>query len=152
MTQLDLSNPEFDLEIKVVTHRGKRERRALLLSFFRQIRPWLKHVTHVACDHTSDGIIRSAKYRNNHVGMVKTASLSSLSGAVGYEIKMQRLKLGLTQAAVARAIGIQRTHLSDIERGIHLPRPETRAALGRVLQANFWSDESDIQTFPLSPW
>jgi transcriptional regulator with XRE-family HTH domain len=46
---------------------------------------------------------------------------------------MKRLELGLSQAELARKIGIRRTHLSQLERGRHLPNPKTRALLEEAL-------------------
>lgn len=47
------------------------------------------------------------------------------SQELGSEIRKLRLKAGLSQEELAQRIGIQRTHLSDIERGIYRPKAET---------------------------
>jgi DNA-binding XRE family transcriptional regulator len=53
--------------------------------------------------------------------------------ALGFEIQTIRLKMGITQAELASQLGIRRTHLSDIERGLHLPRNSTLIKLREIL-------------------
>lgn len=44
-----------------------------------------------------------------------------------------RKKRGLTQAEVARKVGISQPSLCDIERGITSPRPDTAKKIAEVL-------------------
>ncbi len=45
--------------------------------------------------------------------------------SIGYKIRMVRLKKGIKQTEVARAIGMMQPQLSDIEKGKHIPSMKT---------------------------
>jgi transcriptional regulator with XRE-family HTH domain len=51
--------------------------------------------------------------------------ISTPSGALGYEIRTKRLRLGISQANLARDLGLSRTHLSALERGLYTPQMKT---------------------------
>lgn len=48
-------------------------------------------------------------------------------------MRFYREYLGISQRAVARAVGITSTEMSRIERGIHLPNVVTGILIARVL-------------------
>jgi DNA-binding XRE family transcriptional regulator len=49
------------------------------------------------------------------------------------EIKQRRINLGLTQTAVAKAAGISKTAVCEIEKGGHKPNLDTLIGLARGL-------------------
>jgi len=134
MTTLQMRGPDTDIDLKLVSRLSKRERRAIVRSFLSQIRPWIGHFSTAAIDHSDDGNVRNRQAICRGVRATKARPLSTISGAFGFEVRMKRLELGTTQAALAESLGIRRSHLSDIERGIYLPNPRTRSEIERVLQ------------------
>lgn len=134
MTTLELLGPNSQLQLKFISQGDKRERRAFVRSFLAQIRPWLKYFNEPVINHSERGLIRERPVGRSGVNIFQSSPLSSLSGALGYEIRQKRIELGLTQGELAPMLAIQRSHLSDLERGIHLPNPKTRLAIERVLK------------------
>lgn len=53
------------------------------------------------------------------------------------QLRLARLRKGLTQEELADRAGIDRSHLSYIERGIRAIRPNTARALARALRMGF---------------
>jgi len=125
MSVLDVDGPGFGIEVRLVSRDGKRLRRALLRDFYQKIHPWLKGLKEgfqptAQLDHVACGVIRSKRAM---VGI--RIFREGESQELGSEIRKLRLKAGLSQEELAQRIGIQRTHLSDIERGIYRPKAET---------------------------
>lgn len=58
-----------------------------------------------------------------------------LQKSVGRAIRMQRERSGLTQAALAEAVGLTEQYIGVIERGVRAPSFKTLEALARTLQA-----------------
>jgi len=57
-----------------------------------------------------------------------------LQKSVGRAIRMQRERLGLTQAVLAEAVGLTEQYIGVIERGVRAPSFRTLEALARTLQ------------------
>ena len=140
MTSVSMTSADTDLEIKMVSRLEKRERRALTRALVRQLGPFLKQFDQIICDHTSDGMIRSQK-ANRKLRTFHSSLPTSMQGAFGLEIRMRRLALGLSQAQLARKVGMRRSHLSDLERGLHSPK-------GRIFDAlqRFFNLEADLRS------
>lgn len=134
ITTLDLSSPDFELGLTLISKLGKRERRAITLSFLRQIRPWFKHFTHQSINHNASGVSFNLRDQERKVKQFHTQPITSLAGRIGFEIRMQRLKIGLSQVLLAKAAGIKRPHLSKIERGLHHPFPQTIQKIKNALK------------------
>lgn len=134
LTTLELRGPDFDLELKLLSRLGKRERRTIVRGFLRQIKPWLKYFKSGAIDHPNCAIIRSTRAIHRGISLDDAPSLENPKGALGYEIRMRRLRLGLSQTELAQRFQISRPHLSAIERGHHVPHPKTWHALQSFLQ------------------
>lgn len=135
MTTLELAGPDSELQLKFLSRLGKRERRAVVRSSLVQIRPWIQHFTEAAVDHSGDGLIRDRRATRRGVKVPHSNTVSSLPGKLGFEIRMKRLELGLTQSQLAQMAGIRRSHLSDLERGIYLPNFGTWTEITRALNS-----------------
>lgn len=57
-----------------------------------------------------------------------------LQKSVGRAIRMQRERMGLTQAALAEAVGLTEQYIGVIERGVRAPSFKTLEALARTLK------------------
>jgi DNA-binding XRE family transcriptional regulator len=134
MTTVSLRGPDSEIEIRIVSRAGRRERRTFVRSFLVQIRPWLSHFRNREISHSGRGLVPGRRVGRDEITPFHSTSVATLAGALGYEIRRKRTELGLTQSDLARSVAIQRSHLSDIERGIHLPNPRTRLALERELR------------------
>jgi transcriptional regulator with XRE-family HTH domain len=58
----------------------------------------------------------------------------TLQKSVGRAIRMQRERAGLTQAALAEAVGLTEQYIGVIERGVRAPSFKTLEALARTLK------------------
>jgi DNA-binding XRE family transcriptional regulator len=125
LTKLELIGKEFDLELKILSRQGKQERRALIKSFLRQIKPWLQYFKEGAIDHPDCTIIRNQRAKSRGAKADQGQPIDTPAGALGYEIRMKRLKLGLSQSELAKQLQISRPHLSGLERGLHIPHEKT---------------------------
>lgn len=134
LTTLELRGPDSDLQIKFLCQLGKRERRTFIRGFLTQIRPWLHYFYEPIIDHTGKGRVREKPVGRWRVNTFQSSPVGTLPGALGYGIRKKRMELGLTQAQLAAMLEIQRTHLSEIERGIHLPNSRTRQRIVTVLE------------------
>lgn len=140
MTTLRVQSRDSDLEIKIVSRLGRREQRLWIRQLWQHIRPALERLNPVDTihfNHNANGFSRSRLLRFHRFRAFRSAPLATVRGNVGAEIRSQRLKLGLTQQALAPQLGIQRSHLSDLERGLHKPNAETLAALEKTLSVKF---------------
>lgn len=132
MSTLDIDGPGFGIEVRLVSRDGKRLRRSFLREFYQLIHPWLANLEQgsqpsARLDHVACGVIRSSRAAEG----IRPFQQGD-SKILGSEIQKRRLNAGLSQQELARKIRIQRSHLSDIERGIHRPKTET---LREILEA-----------------
>jgi DNA-binding XRE family transcriptional regulator len=133
-TYMEVSGCLGEISIKVTSHLNARQRRAIALGFFRQIRPFLKYFRTGSAHHSENQL--TDFFRNEARGLIiyPSEAISANAGRIGFAIRMQRLEMGLTQEALARRSGIIRSHLSKMERGLCLPRRTTFYQLERVLK------------------
>lgn len=65
-----------------------------------------------------------------------------MSERLGNSLKAERERLGLTQAALAEAVGVSRKTVNTVENGVFVPSTllalKLAAALGRPVEALFW--------------
>ncbi len=134
MTTLYLIGDEADVQIRLLSKTSKKERRAFVRSFLIHMRPWIRYFTQAAVTHSGRGIITEKSFERKKIVIDQSRSVASPSGAIGYEIRIARLKLGLSQTEVAKHLGISRSHLSDLERGKYSPNKNTRKIIEQMLQ------------------
>jgi DNA-binding XRE family transcriptional regulator len=133
MTTLILRGPDSELELKLVSRENLRERRAFVRSLLTQIRPWLEHFKKPIISHSPTGRVRIHPRGRSDIKVFDARPIETNGGAYGFQIRRQRNRLGLSQATLAAYIGIRRSHLSDIERGIHRPSAKTHLAISEAL-------------------
>jgi DNA-binding XRE family transcriptional regulator len=151
MTTLELAGPENELQVRFISNLSKQERRAFLRGFLGEIRPWLHYFQTAAIDHSADGSIRDRRNQKRGVSLFQKALkqedvLNPVTVAIGYEIKMQRLELGVTQKRFAATAGFRQSHLSDIERGIYSPNANTRKKIATAFEIF-----ATIGKYPIKP-
>jgi DNA-binding XRE family transcriptional regulator len=134
LTTLELQSKDFDLELKLVSRLSKRERRAIIRGFLRHIKPWLAHLRDGAIDHPNCAIIRSTRARQRGISKDQGLLFDDPRAKLGYEIRMKRLRMGLTQKDLATKLKISRPHLSSMERGQFTPRAKTWSAVCKFLE------------------
>ena len=66
---------------------------------------------------------------------------------IGEKIKKQRFKLGMTQATLARKVGISPQRIYQYEKGIRVPKIETLIKLANALRCRP-EDIADYEHFP----
>jgi hypothetical protein len=67
------------------------------------------------------------------MGRRASTDLETEKGKIGFEIRTQRLALGLTLDDLGRLAGLNAGHLSELERGMSRPRYSTLEKLARAL-------------------
>lgn len=75
--------------------------------------------------------------------------LTRVPGFDPSRLKMQRKSAGMTQAALAEAIGVDRTYVAQWESGRRSPRPQTLARIAHLLSVHP-SDFVDPSVDPMS--
>jgi len=131
MSELVLRESDCTIRIKINCRYSPKMRRAFLLSFFKMIRPGLnyfesyfRHEEHLASFNRDKkfplSILRSPDIITNH-------------GKFGLEVRVQRLKLKLTQLQLAQLIKTSRCRISLIERGLSVPQPKTYEKIAKIL-------------------
>jgi DNA-binding XRE family transcriptional regulator len=118
------------IEFRLHARLPAKARRALMVSLFREVRPWLEMFT-------GSMMAQSDRWtsfeRPVHHPILESATRSQ--GALGLRIRMLRLERGLTLAQLSEKAGLNLGHLSELERGLLKPRPATLLKLERALGA-----------------
>ncbi|MBS1961141.1 MAG: helix-turn-helix transcriptional regulator [Bdellovibrionales bacterium] len=133
MTTLELEGPDMELHVRFLARLGKRERRTIVRSLFIQLRPWLRSFTRAAIDNAGDGAIHDSRARERGVFFSASTPIEAAEDAWGTTIRLRRLGLGWTQTELAQRTGIRRSHLSDLERGLHRPSETTKRKIEGLL-------------------
>ncbi len=134
MTTLYLMGEASEVQVRILSKASRHERRAFLRVLLAQIRPSLKYFTASALSDSGQGKISENVLNRSQVHVAQSGDLTTLSGAWGYEIRTKRTKLGLSQAELASILGMGRSHLSELERGLHHPHVKTRRKIEKLLQ------------------
>jgi hypothetical protein len=132
-TMLTATGPLAEIRLEIRGRLCPRQRRAIAIQFFRQLRPWLELLENTRIHHLEDDHFHFERERLRGVKLFQHRNLGSPATALGFKIRMQRLEGGYTLHQLARKAEIHPGHLSEIERGLHLPRRGVR----RKLEAAF---------------
>lgn len=136
-TEIQLWGLPGSVKVVVEGRLSSRQRRALGLTFFRHIRPWIEYFRMRGyVMHWDDPRFDLGLLEARGVNLFESQTASTAAGDFGFRIRMQRLGIGLSQEELARKAEINRCHLSEIERGLVLPNRSTREKLWQALLAN----------------
>lgn len=123
-TEMVVECTNFELKVEVRGSVSQRERRAVLLATFRRISPLFKLMDFEEpvyeegwIVHRDGGWENAFRDRRKGVRLRQAVRSRTPEQKLGFEIRMRRLKLGLSQVSLARSANINRSHLSQIERG-----------------------------------
>jgi hypothetical protein len=111
-------------------------RRAIIRGFFRHNKSWLRYFRSIAFNHMEHVNIDPHHAAKRGLPLFKSKNFDHPAGRVGFEIRLRRLNLGLTQAQLARRTGIVASHISLIERGLVDVRETTYKRLWDATQAD----------------
>jgi DNA-binding XRE family transcriptional regulator len=134
-TALNASGPMGSIQLRIVTRMSRQQRRAMGISFFRTILPWVRYFLNFSVNHL-DEITNFARADERGLFIPQSASVHSFQGSIGFEIRMRRLEIGWTQHELAEKAGVTRAHLSLIERGLYKARTATLLKIAKVLQVD----------------
>src|SRR5206468_12110226 len=111
------SGPVAVLDLRIKSRLNSRQRRLIGVTLMRALSPWLRYFSEYTVDMDRPRLPRERTVSQN-----------------GFEIRMRRLKAGLTQAELASLTGIHTSSLCAIESGTSQPHRSTlqriEAALG----------------------
>src|SRR5690606_32880532 len=113
---------------------SKHGRRQVLLALYRAIKPLFGGIRSVELNHDDTSLWAYCRNMERPVSLRQALRIGEPRHNEGFEIRMRRLKFGLTQLQFAKHCELSRTHLSRIEHGhIHI-RPETRVRIERAFR------------------
>lgn len=138
---LRLSVHDAAVEIRVRTWRSRRSRRAILLSFFRELKDVFRFWSGIYIHHDGMGL-NPWEIETRPLNFWQLPEVRNPVQTLGFRIRMRRLELGLTQKQLSAKTGLTRTHISHIEHGHGRIRSETKRLLEGALQ--FKIRHSDI--------
>jgi DNA-binding XRE family transcriptional regulator len=140
MTKFQIVIPRCKLTVILEGPRDLDERTALSLAILRRITDFF------GANHTDPNAYQSGwichythSYANNYLREPKGIFLRNAlktetkEQPVGFGIRMLRLQNGWNQSELAHHAGVNRTHLSQIEKGKCKIRPETLAKIEKAL-------------------
>jgi DNA-binding XRE family transcriptional regulator len=130
----EISGPVGILSMRIKTRLSARERRAVAIAFFRQIRPFLEYFRTGRVHHFDGGSFGFRRGEERGVNVFRSASLGSAGGILGFEIRVQRLKKGWSQSELAQRAHLSHAHVSKIERGLCIPHSLTIRRLEFLLE------------------
>ncbi|MCM2323920.1 MAG: helix-turn-helix transcriptional regulator [Oligoflexia bacterium] len=123
--------PPYRLILGVKGGSSSLARREILKLAYAQLTQQFPNVAHAWVEHLHhSGLTRVRDWMR---GM--TSRQIPIRGTpqqnLGYKIRLERLRKGLTQTELSKRIGIARNHLSDLEHGYHFPNLLTLEKLGK---------------------
>lgn len=140
VTRVHLIGHELECRLEVSERLSSRQRRVMVNSFLRHMRPWLEHFHKGTILHGGKGIPNfTEEYARVDRWMKKhREDVPIQAQEVGIRLRIRRLELGYTQVELARRARVSRTQLSGIEKGAISPRADT---LHRLRTALFLPDD-----------
>jgi transcriptional regulator with XRE-family HTH domain len=129
---LSVSVPPFEFEIRFSGPISSRGRRTFLLVVYRHLRKLLGELR---------GAIISHAHRDRYAHLFpprplsfrETPNLNTPAEKAGYVLRLQRHRNRLTLRELSEISGVNLGHLSDIERGKHIPTKWTTQRIEQAL-------------------
>ena len=132
-TRVLLDFGDFRLKLCIESCLTKQQRRAIALAIVRELAP-LWHIRGSVIRHEDDAYRDVPHWIERPTSMAQAPSFHTVELQYGMKIRLARQGRELTQAVAAKLLKINATHLSEIERGKHLPRAEIREKIRLLLQ------------------
>jgi DNA-binding XRE family transcriptional regulator len=137
-----ICRPGFKIKIEISGPVTRRQRRAMLLGIFHRVSPLFRLIepgadeypngSLIHCDGNGENLIRDL---DRGIKLRQALKTETRSEKLGFEIRMLRLKKGLSQKKLANKLGIDRGNISEIEKGHHNAKPGTIEAIKTHLNA-----------------
>lgn len=128
-TNVSLSGPVVAIHLKVVSKLSPRQRRAIALSFFRQIKPCFKYFRAGGVFQSDSNSFDFFRNERRGVNLFRSSEFATPHGELGFKIRIRRLEKGWSQSKLATKAKLCDRHLSRIERGLCRP---SRATLQKI--------------------
>ena len=134
---LELSGSVAHLTLRIQSRMAPKQRRMIAVTFLKQIRPWLSYFQGAKLTHLGEGYLPNfARDQNQALLLRQFPGIQTSESQFGFEVRMQRLKMGLSQEKLAAMIKTSPCRISLIERGMVQMRKSTMQKIQRVL----WSE------------
>jgi DNA-binding XRE family transcriptional regulator len=137
ITHVEISSTQLRLDLRITARLSPRARRTIAVEFVRQIRPILNWIRHSEIHHWDVHDMNLPRMERRGFPIPRGMGIDDRLGALGFEIRYHRLKIGMSQEQLAVRAGVSRPTLSKIERGLESPRKCTLEALRSALQMPF---------------
>ena len=116
-TRLEFRWCNANVRIDVESNSSHRARRTILLMFYRKIEKQLEKASYVRLFHLDKPRWHGVAEINRVISLHQVPQGRTNTDLMGFEIRMRRLELGMTQTDLAVAAQISRSHISRIEKG-----------------------------------
>lgn len=130
-----LTGPVGRVSVQIDSFISPRERRAVALAFFRQIRPFIDYFSSTRLSHF-DNIPNFDRDEERGVFDPRSPTFNDPIAQRGFEIRMRRLSLGFSQEQLAKIAELSVSQLSKVERGLCRPHAYTLIRLERALSSS----------------
>jgi hypothetical protein len=117
-SSVEVGGPLGLIRITFDSRLSPRLRRAIIRGFFRHNKAWLRYFRSIAFQHWEHVNIDPHHAEKRGLPLFKGKNFDHPAGRLGFEIRLRRLNLGLTQAELARRTRMVASHISLIERGL----------------------------------
>jgi DNA-binding XRE family transcriptional regulator len=128
-SSVEVSGPLGLIRVRFDSALSPQLRRAIIRGFFRHNREWLRYFKSIAFKHTEHVNVDPHHAEKRGLPLFQSENFNHPAGRLGFEIRLRRLNLGLTQAELSRRTGIPQSYISQIERGIVAIRADTQLRL-----------------------
>jgi DNA-binding XRE family transcriptional regulator len=112
---------------------SKRMRRTMLVSVFRALVPVFRELSGYIT-HAESAPLNRFREEERGISLKQSPEATTSPQRLGFQIRIRRLKLKLTQAELAGLCEIRPSHLCELERGRCNPRPGTLRVIVSTLQ------------------
>jgi DNA-binding XRE family transcriptional regulator len=113
------------ITIRIEGKWNPKQRRALGRSIFAQLKPVLGYLRRICLHHLEHWPFDYNRAELRGMNTFKQSDFQSENAKFGLSLRMARLQKGITLRELSQKIGLSRTQLSGIERGLHTPQPST---------------------------
>jgi DNA-binding XRE family transcriptional regulator len=113
------------ITLRIDGELNAKQRRAIGKSIFVQLKPLLGFLKNVSLHHWDDAAFDFNRADERGLKTFRCAEFRTDSANFALKMRLLRLHRGLTLRELSKNVGLSETHLSEIERGLHVPYAST---------------------------
>jgi DNA-binding transcriptional regulator YiaG len=125
ITVVTISTAIGTFDFKISSYLPPRARRTLAVELLRQMKPFLHWIRTISLNHFDVEDFNLSRTERRGIPLSMGKGLATRAGRLGFEIRLNRLQLGLSQKDFANRARLSRSYLSRIEHGLTHPKRNT---------------------------